>query len=134
MSLPTLDATAATAALKAMTAWDTAPILTEGELAIHLALAQVEDEAGVLPDEDGYVPTYTYRSLRGAAVSVLRQKVAELSADAFDVGGGSGVEFLRSQKIANFRALIVEYGGTPGSTTVGGGVGTITLVGVGGGG
>lgn len=124
MPLPTLDAVAAAAELRAMTAAATAPTLADADIARLLARAAVADAAGVEPDGAGYVPTYTHASLRPAAVAGLREKLARLAND-FDVGGGPGVTFARSQKQAAILALIREHGGTAGSA----GFSTIQVVG-----
>jgi len=108
----------ATISLKAMTAAVVAPVLTDADIARLIVLGQVTDASGVLPGGTGYVPTYTYQSLKRPAVAGLREKLVRVMTE-FDVGGGSGVSFARSQKIAGIEAVIRQYQG---------GIGVIELV------
>ncbi len=113
-----MNATDATISLKAMAAATVAPVLTDADIARLIVLGQVTDASGVLPGGTGYVPTYTYQSLKRPAVAGLREKLARVMTE-FDVGGGPGVSFARSQKIAGIQSVIRQYQG---------GVGVIELV------
>lgn len=48
--------------LKIYVSWETEPRLTQPEITELLAMHQITDEAGVVPGDPGYVPTYNLRA------------------------------------------------------------------------
>jgi hypothetical protein len=74
--------------LKKMTAWDTAPELTDGEIDELLEQAAVMDAAGLAPDDVGWTPTY---DLNAAAASGWMIKAARAAPMVEVDPPGSGV-------------------------------------------
>lgn len=63
--------------LKKMTAWDTAPALTETELDDLLSESSLADAAGLAPDDPAWEPTY---DLNAAAAAGWLMKAGRASA------------------------------------------------------
>lgn len=124
MATPTYNQTDAMAFLRALTDAGNDPVLTQADLDRLLPLGQVADASGVAPGGAGYIPTYTYRSLFRPTRAGWLEKAAK-AANRFDVGGGSGVSFERSQVWQNCIAMAARY------EAVGPGIGTIRVVGAG---
>jgi len=94
--------------LRALSDATSDPVVVDADLTTYyLPLAEVMDATGQFPGATGYVQTCSYRSLKVAAIEVLRQKMSRLATE-FDVGAGSGVSFARSQKIAHIERTIAQ--------------------------
>ena len=83
--------------LKAMTAWDTEPSLSSGELASLLLMCRLADSAGLPPTDPAWVPTYDLN--RGAAEG-WRWKAGKAS---------SGVQVSISGDIAVSQQQVYEH-------------------------
>jgi len=106
------DATLSLALLRGLSDATTDPVVSDADLTTYyLPLAEVMDATGTYPGVTGYVRTCSYRSIKLAAIEVLRQKMSRLSTE-FDVGAGSGVSFARSQKIAHIGQTIAQLQGS----------------------
>ena len=62
--------------LKLLTAWDTDPALTEGELEEFLAAAALEDAAGLAPLHEEWTPTYELNAAAAAAWLIKASRAA----------------------------------------------------------
>jgi hypothetical protein len=67
--------------LQAMTAWDTAPELTDDEITSLVVMSRIADPYGMWPGDTGWTPTY---NLNIGAAEGWRWKVAR--ADSLDGG------------------------------------------------
>ena len=90
--------------LKRMTAWDTAPELTDGELDMLLEQASVADAAGVAPTETEWVPTY---DMNAAASAGWMMKAGRASIMVEIDPPGSGI--FTSKVFDNCRAMALDY-------------------------
>lgn len=97
--------------LKLITAWDSAPALTEAELNATLARSALPDESGVLPSASGWVPTY---DLNAAAAEAWLIKAARASPTVEVDPPGSGI--YTSKVFENCRAMARIYAGKRNST------------------
>lgn len=61
-----------------MTAWDTAPALTDGEIDELLAAASVVDKGGLAPDDLGWVPTYDVHAAAAQGWLIKAGRAADL--------------------------------------------------------
>lgn len=90
--------------LKKMTAWDTAPALTEAELDDLLALSSLADPAGLAPDDTAWEPTY---DLNAAAAAGWLTKAGRASGLVEVDPPGSGI--YTSKVFDNCRAMARIY-------------------------
>ena len=92
-----MDRTAAELAVKAETDWLGEPPLSESDIAHCLSYAAVPDIAGLYPDEDDYIETYTRNTLNAAYATAMRMKANKLGAakDVTTVAGDSQSPELR---------------------------------------
>lgn len=97
------------------TAWSSAPALSIAEVDRLLERARITDEAGLEPDEIGYVPTYDQSSVNAAIAMGFRMKAAKVSGQ-YDLRAGD-VDMKRSQSAAILGRRAMSAGG----------IGTITM-------
>jgi hypothetical protein len=88
--------------LKIMTAWDTAPTLTEDELEEALAAAALEDANGLAPLHEEWTPTY---DLSAAAAAAWLIKAARAAATVDEPTAGT----VTSKVFDNCRAMARIY-------------------------
>jgi hypothetical protein len=70
--------------LKRMTAWDTVPTLSPDELDALLASSALADGDGNAPSDDGWTPTYAFRSAARGGWALKMGKAAELQSTDLD--------------------------------------------------
>ena len=90
--------------LKQLTAWDSAPALTEDELEELLAAAALEDAAGLAPLHEEWTPTY---DLNAAASQAWLIKAARAAATVDEPTAGE----VTSRVFENCRAMARIYAG-----------------------
>lgn len=90
--------------LEAMTAAQSAPLLTTDELAVLLEQNQVVDATGLAPTAAGYVPTW---DLNRAACEGWRWKAGKC-AGLFDFTA-DGATFNRAQMLDHCEKMIAQY-------------------------
>jgi hypothetical protein len=100
-----MDKTTAWARLRAMTAADSAPVLSADELEALLAMCRLADSAGLAPAETDWVPTY---DLNRAAAEGWRWKAGKLAGSAYDFTA-DGATFNRSQMVAHCERMVTQY-------------------------
>lgn len=96
------------------TQWQAAPALTTVEVDRLLLRARAIDVNDVLPDETGYITTYTYLSVRAAIAAGWLMKAGKAQPDV--KAGDVGLE--RSQQFRFCRSQAAVYGGLTGSIGV----------------
>jgi hypothetical protein len=64
--------------LKKMTAWDTAPALTDGEIDALLAAVSLVDKDGIAPEALGWVPTYDLNAAAAQGWLIKAGRASEL--------------------------------------------------------
>lgn len=116
----TTDAAKARRELESKSSSALNPVLTTQEVTDLLEMAEVTDAAGVSPGGAGYIPTYTTRSINGAASEAWRRKAGKV-ANQYTVGGGPGKNLNRSDMHKHCLQMASYYGRT-------GGIGVINLV------
>lgn len=102
---------------------DVAPVISEAEVDRLLARARVTDAAGLLPDEEGYEPTYTSVSVFASVAEGFDMKAAKV-AGLTDVKAGT-VEAKRSQAAGLLSDQAARY--RLGAAEPQRGIGSITL-------
>ena len=90
--------------LKKMTAWDTSPALTEGELDELLAGSSMSDRTGLAPTDEDWTPSY---DLNAAAAAGWLIKAGRASATVEVDPPGSGI--VTSKVFDNCRAMARIY-------------------------
>jgi hypothetical protein len=91
--------------LRAMTAYDQAPTLSDEDLTALLDLAKLADSAGLAPSEADWVPTY---DLNRAAAEGWRWKAAQLAGSHFDFSA-DGATYNRQQLYTNCLEMARRY-------------------------
>ena len=98
--------------LKNMTAWDGDPALTEGELEELLVAAAIPDGEGIMPEAEGWEPTY---DMNRAASEGWLIKAARASELVEVEPPGSGI--ITSKVFDNCRAMARLYSSCRSATT-----------------
>lgn len=101
-----MEQATARARLKAMTAADSAPVLSADELSSLLSLSTTLDAAGRAPTDTAWVETY---DLNRAAAEGWRWKAAKLAA-AYDFTA-DGATYNRSQAVEQCQKMVAQYAG-----------------------
>ncbi len=87
--------------LKRMTAWDSEPPLSEGEIDDLLEIFRAPDAAGILPGEDGWDPTYRLNAAAAEGWTWKAGKASELiSVDLDDERMSSNQIFEHCERMA----------------------------------
>jgi hypothetical protein len=110
-----MDESEARARIEDETAWQEAPALSRAEVDRLLARARVVDAGGRWPGDDGYLPTYSERSVNRAIAAGFRVKAAKVAGQE-DVRAGSAAA-QRSQKAEALSRQARRYAG-PGVITL----------------
>ncbi len=90
--------------LKLLTAWDTAPELTEDELEETLAAAALQDANGLAPLHEEWTPTY---DLNAAAAAAWLIKASRVAATTDEPAAG----MVTSKIFDNCRSMARIFGG-----------------------
>jgi hypothetical protein len=99
-----MDTEQAWTRLKAMTAADSAPVLSPDEIELLLTMHRLADAAGVAPGAEGWVPTW---DLNRAALEGWRWKAGK-AAGSFDFQA-DGASYNRSQILEHCERMIAQY-------------------------
>ena len=96
--------------LKKLTAWETSPTLSDGEIDELLDAAGVMDAAGAAPGSEGWLATY---DLNAAAAAGWLLKAARAS--ALTEAGAEGSGIVTSKVFDNCRAMARIFAGKGGT-------------------